>query len=320
MKALAKPLPQRYQSAAAMKADIDRFLAGQPVQAPYPAAAGALPPDESPAGRTVVRDDAAYVEPRSRRRAPMVVLALLLLAILTAAAIIGPKLLNKQEATPQQAVPSLAGMNQIQAERALTEVNLELGNVSQDASASVPKGQVISSDPEAGTDVDEGTSVDIKVSSGKPAVPLPNVVGMDKATARETLEQLELKVEFMDVESDEPADQVIQQSPAAGQTVPDGTQVTLQVSKGPKQVPDVVGRTETRATKMITEAGFKVSVVQDPTTVATAGTVLKQSPQAGETVNQGTTITIVVSTYQPPVTPTPTPPIPSDTVTTPPPV
>src|SRR6476659_1535487 len=36
MKALAKPLTERYQSAAAMKADIDRYLAGKPVQAPIP--------------------------------------------------------------------------------------------------------------------------------------------------------------------------------------------------------------------------------------------------------------------------------------------
>ena len=52
MKALAKPLTERYQSAAAMKADIDRYLAGKPVQAPIPVPAGAdghhVPPGRQP--------------------------------------------------------------------------------------------------------------------------------------------------------------------------------------------------------------------------------------------------------------------------------
>ena len=42
MKALAKRVEDRYQSAAAMRADIERYLAGHPVRATAPP----LPPEE----------------------------------------------------------------------------------------------------------------------------------------------------------------------------------------------------------------------------------------------------------------------------------
>ncbi len=141
MKALAKPLTERYQSAAAMKADIDRYLAGKPVQAPIPVPAGAddttfLPAD----GPTTVaqpvgdEDDA----PEKRDRTLLILLVLLVLAILVAGLILLPKLLDN--GPPQETVPALAGMTQTEAERALTDAGLRLGQVSQDTSPDVPAG------------------------------------------------------------------------------------------------------------------------------------------------------------------------------------
>ena len=54
------------------------------------------------------------------------------------------------------------------------------------------------------------------------------------------------------------------------------------------------------------EAGFTVGKVEDSTTEATKGEVLQQSPGEGTTLDQGSTVTIVVSTFEEP-TPTPTP-------------
>ena len=51
MKALAKRLEDRYQSAAAMRSDIERYLAGRPVQAPVPPPADPTPPVPLPVGR-----------------------------------------------------------------------------------------------------------------------------------------------------------------------------------------------------------------------------------------------------------------------------
>ncbi|MGI9157119.1 MAG: Stk1 family PASTA domain-containing Ser/Thr kinase [Marmoricola sp.] len=322
MKALAKPLTERYQSAAEMKADIDRYLAGKPVRASVPAAVPAaaaaatttfLPTqtDTSTVQRPVAEEE--YDEPR--RRWPIVLLVLLLLAILAAAVVIGPKLLSSG---PKQAtVPTLAKLNQIQAERALTERNLVLGKVSEDPSGTVKKGDVISSDPSAGSPVDEGSKVNLVISLGKPEVALPDVVGSTKQDARDTLRKLGLKVRLQKADSDDPADQVTRTSPPAGQRVPAGSTVTVSFSDGPEQIPSVIGKTEAEAGTLIADAGFSSSVVHDSTTKAKKGTVIEQSPKAGAPEKKGFTVTIVVSTYQKP-TPTPTPsetPTPSDTPT-----
>jgi serine/threonine-protein kinase len=85
--------------------------------------------------------------------------------------------------------------------------------------------------------------------------------------------------------------------------VADGTKVTLFWSDGPEQVPSVVGKTEDAARKLIEDAGFKVSRVTDSSTKSKKGTVLQQSPSAGQTLDKGSTVTIVVSTYEPPKEP-----------------
>jgi serine/threonine-protein kinase len=323
MKALAKPLPDRYQSAAAMKADIDRYLAGQPVQAtiptPVPATAGAaaattfLPATSATStAHRPVDDD----EEEPRKRWPMVLLALLLLAILAAAAVFGPRLLDG--GPPQATVPNLNGMNQIQAERALSEAKLVLGKVGEKSDDTVPKGDVISSSPEAGSSVDEGSKVSLTISLGKPEVPVPDLIGTNKVSARDALRQLGLKAKLTQRNSDEPADDVIETSPPPGQRVAPGSTVTVYFSDGPEDVPDVIGKTEDVARRMINDAGFEVSVVHDSTTEAKKGTVIEQSPKAGTTEDKGSTVTIVVSTFEPPSpsgTPSPTG-TPSPSITT----
>jgi serine/threonine-protein kinase len=98
--------------------------------------------------------------------------------------------------------------------------------------------------------------------------------------------------------------------PAAGTAVADGSKVTVFWSDGPEQVPSVVGKAEDEATQLIEDAGFKVSRVTDSTTKAEKGTVLQQSPSAGQTLDKGSTVTIVVSAYEepPPTTPPSTAP------------
>ena len=67
-------------------------------------------------------------------------------------------------------VPDLKKKTVTEAEAALLEVKLKLGNVSQEYSDSVKEGQVISQSIAAGTEVKEETSVDITISKGKKPV------------------------------------------------------------------------------------------------------------------------------------------------------
>ncbi len=316
MKALAKRVEDRYQSAAAMKDDIDRYVAGRPVQAPLVPAdtATTFIPPAAPAydtSATQVVPGGHRSEPdvpERRRTAPLILLGLLLAALVAAAAIIGPKLLGSSN--DQVPVPSVVGMTQDQATRTIEAVeggNLSV-NATTQASDSIEKGRVISQDPSENASVDPGSTVTIVVSSGKPDVQIPDVIGDNKDSAKDQLVALGLRVKLKATDSDENKDNVISVSPDVGSTVKAGTEVTVTFSKGPKDVPNVVGKTEAQATQILEDAGFKVDSLPDSASTDPKGTVTKQSPQAGTPQNAGSTITILVSTYEPPViTPTPTP-------------
>ena len=161
-------------------------------------------------------------------------------------------------------------------------------------------------DPDAGEQVDENTRIDITVSQGKPQQEVPDLVGSNKDSAADQLKALGLKVSLEQKESDEPKDDVVEMDPSPGSQVADGSTVTLFFSDGPESVPDVVGKTEDQARKLIQDAGFEVSVVRDSTTEAKKGTVLDQSPKAGSEEDKGRTVTIVVSSFEPSPSPSPT--------------
>ena len=163
---------------------------------------------------------------------------------------------------------------------------------------SVPKGQVISSDPGEGEEVDEGTEVDLQVSAGKADVVVKYVVGMTKAEATRVLRDLGLNVDYRMQDSDEPRNQVLATDPHAGETVPAGSTVTLVLSRGQVEVPNVVGFTEDAARQRLQDAGFEVEVEYDPDTPSQKGIVLDQTPTGRTDASRGSTVTIVVSSYE----------------------
>ena len=318
LKALAKDRADRYQSADEMRADIERLLAGQPISAVAAAAATTTIPTAAAEATTTLppapaasplppTTDPEPDEPR-RRTGLWVLLSLLLIAALAAAAILLPKLLDP--GTPQVSVPDVTNMNQVRAETKLTQAGLRLGNTEEQASDTVKAGDVISQDPVAGQTVDQGTEVNLVISSGKPDVAVPDVVGKDRATAQSELGAVGLRAKFVVRESDAPADQVLETDPPAGTMVTANKRVTVYVSDGPETVPNVEGMDQAAAEAAITKAGFVPSVITDPNSTEPAGTVIKQSPSAGTTQPAGTEITIVVSaapTEEPTPTETPTP-------------
>ena len=165
LKAMSKNPANRYQSAAEMRNDLLRALAGQRVEA-TPVMGDAEKTTilaAAPAGygngygQDDRWDDEDEAGPAPRRKiiAIVSVLAVLLLggAIAAAIALSGDK---APPATAQVNVPALLGLDQAAAEKAITDAGLKVGTVDTAASATVAQGQVISSDPASGASVDEG--------------------------------------------------------------------------------------------------------------------------------------------------------------------
>jgi beta-lactam-binding protein with PASTA domain/predicted Ser/Thr protein kinase len=329
MKSLAKRVEDRYQSAAAMKADIERYLSGHPIQAPAvvpPPADTQYVPPVPPADATSTM--AAAPPPRrdepSRGRTGLWVLGgLLLLALLAG----GAYLLNGMlfdDAPERDPVPNLVGMTEEEARLEIADQGFRVGRITRETSETVEADTVISQDPARDVFVDPGSSIDFVLSLGRPEVEVPFVVGTLRKDARAALLDQGLKVRFQEEDSDEPRFQVLSTEPAAGTSVAEGTTVTLVFSDGPEQVPDVRGLKQREAERAIREAGFVPDVRVDPASVEPKGTVVDQIIPPGGTADQGATITIFVSAYEEPVvpevpteTPTETPPpaVPTETPT-----
>jgi serine/threonine-protein kinase len=321
MKALAKRLEDRYQSAAAMRSDIERYLAGRPVQAPVHTFAPVVPPAPSPEETTtVVRPPVPpsdeYDEDYDRGRGGPRPLVLVLLGLLVLALIVGAWVALRSdlfESPPDQVqVPNFVDMTEDQARDAIVDAGLSVGDVSFEDSETVEREHVIRQSPNRDQYVDPGTSVDIVVSSGKPLVQVPFLVGATQDEARQQLRDAKLAPKFTSQESDEPQGQVLATNPEAGQQVEQGSTVEVTISKGPKDVPNVVGKNRSDAIQEILAAGFKFDIRADPESTEPRGTVTDQLPPGGEPQDQGTVITLFVSVYEPP------PPTPTETPTVPP--
>ncbi len=134
------------------------------------------------------------------------------------------------------AVPDLPyGASASEAQSQLEGVGLKLGNQSNAPSNSVAKGGVIDQNPVPGTQVKPGTSVDITLSSGPQQIPVPDVVGQNIETAKQTMLDAGLGYNTVQVQSSKPAGTVVSTNPGAGANVDPSTYVMLSYSAGPPQ-------------------------------------------------------------------------------------
>jgi beta-lactam-binding protein with PASTA domain/tRNA A-37 threonylcarbamoyl transferase component Bud32 len=199
---------------------------------------------------------------------------------------------------PKTDVPSVVGEKLDQALDDLRRANLKPKIVRVDANA--PEDEVISQRPTAGASVEQGQTVTLKVSNGPKPVAVPYVVGSTFESANSALLGRGFAVRRRDVESDEPKDTVIAQSPDAGTFQAPASTITLSVSKGPttSTVPDVTTISQSDAVAQLKTSGFKVRIVSQPVTDPNQdGIVQTQDPAGGTKFPPGTTVTIAVGKF-----------------------
>jgi eukaryotic-like serine/threonine-protein kinase len=203
-------------------------------------------------------------------------------------------------------MPDVLGLTQQDARRRVRDAGLR-PSLEQENSRKVPEGNVIRSDPGPGKAIERGSRVTLVVSSGPREVQVPDVEGQDQKDAVDRLREEGLSVVVRERESGEPPDTVVDQSPAAGQLVGEGSTVTLFVSNGRLQeVPDVVGLDQGEAESELRRADFRASVRTRATDKPDEdGRVLSQTPAGGKERRTGATVVITVGTYTAPTTPAP---------------
>jgi beta-lactam-binding protein with PASTA domain len=329
LRAMAKDPRDRYQSAAEMRADIQRALQGVPVAAPRTAAYGAAttqrvgPPAAAAgmatgamAGYDYGRGDESYPpEDRERRWLPIVLWILGVLLVLGVVAAVAYAILGGGTSTP--AVPQVDGQTLTQAEHAITQAGLKYKVVKQ-SSSTVPKNIVIRTSPANGNVVAAGSTVTIFASTGPKMVDVPNVRHKPVADAENLLRSKGFEVqEQTAANSTAPPNTVVRQDPSPGSSARFGSTVTIFVSPGGSLVPAVVGDNYQVALGKLGNAGFSnINVVTVSNPQLSNGTVVQQSPHAGRRVPAGTQITLTVVKNEPTPSPTPSPtPTPTATPT-----
>jgi eukaryotic-like serine/threonine-protein kinase len=202
------------------------------------------------------------------------------------------------------AIPDLIGVDQGEATNLVTEFKWEIVVV-EEANEELPVGAVIRTDPETGKKLETGKALTFVVSTGPPPVPLPELNGLDAATALATLTDggLVLGVETPEYSEDVPAGVIIrwtislQPTLVAGQEVIKGTAVDTFVSQGPapRVVPDLTGMSIDSATSALTDLQLTINRGDDQFSIVAAGGVATQSPAPGESLARGTAVTVAIS-------------------------
>jgi serine/threonine-protein kinase len=301
LRALAKEPADRYQSAAAMDADLETVARGGRVAAETAEAAtmvlsGERAIDATAATQVVRRPRQPYEPPdRSRPMWPWLVGAGVLVAVLLGAWLLYQPIKDSLQGSETVAVPYVVGISQALAVNEITDAGLT-PQVRRVSNSDVEEGVVISQNPTEGTRVDKETVVRIDVSSGKPEVTIPSVVGQSAEDAVAELTRAGLVAQVVEINSDRDEGTVTAQSPGAGIVVVEGTQVRINVSKGPRPVtvPSVVGLPYDQAASELQQAGFQVSRIDEESDQA-AGIVTRQTPSGGSDSSRGSTVTVYVS-------------------------
>ncbi len=309
-KALAKRVDERYQSAAEMRADIERALAGQQVSAPAvtdPQPTQALLPP-LPSSQSTATDGLPVTteEEQPPRRRPWVYVALVaaILAILIAFAVLGKELFP-QETAAQVSVPGVVDTPRSAAVARIEKADL-VAQVTVQNSDTIDKGLVMSQEPGVGTLVDSGSTVNLVVSAGTAMTEVPpGIEDMTLQEAEAALQAADLKARSKEVsDSTETRGQVTSTDPGPGTNLPVGATVTVFYSAGLVTMPSVIGVDEDEATNELESLGLIVAYSRDPTSAETAGTVIAQDPAEGTKLAGGERVVITVSS-KPDVTPTP---------------
>ena len=132
-------------------------------------------------------------------------------------------------------VPNLVGQDVSAAEQTLYDMGLDYSIRTQETEDdSIPADQVLSTDPPAGTQIEQNAIITLYISRGSvtAALRVPDVRGRTQEDATARLEAVGLQVSVTEVDSDQAPGIVVEQSIAPNEFVPEDGTITISVSNG----------------------------------------------------------------------------------------
>jgi eukaryotic-like serine/threonine-protein kinase len=203
-------------------------------------------------------------------------------------------------------VPKLAGLTPIEAERVANSDGLVLSVESRFYSSNVPQGRIVSQSPAPDATVRKGWKVRVAESLGQQRAAVPNLIGESKLAAGINISRRGLEmgsVSTIHLPGAQP-EVVVSQNPPPDATEAVSPKVDLILSASDNEkyyiMPNFVGSSLETATASLLKAGFVLGKVhsaasEEPASVSAApGTIVRQSPAAGQKIPAGATISFEV--------------------------
>ena len=202
-------------------------------------------------------------------------------------------------------VPNLVGQPQNVAQTMCEKKQLKMEVESEEASDK-EAGTVIEQKTKAGKKVKKNTVIKVVISSGPEKITIQSVEGMDEDAAKKALIKQGFTSKNITVTSEYSSDvesgKATRTDPAQGTEVSADSKITLYISKGEKQpdkvsVPSIVGTyvsdaASTLAASNLSDGGASAEEYSDE---YDEGMIIRQSPEVGTKVNEGTSVSYVVS-------------------------
>ncbi len=203
-------------------------------------------------------------------------------------------------------VPNVVGLTKEEAQKVLSEKKLKLV-VAQKVKNEKKEGTIIESYPKSGEKVAENSEVRVSISSGNVVV-VPNLKGMELEAAKKAIQDLKLKVGNVKYEFNDnvAAGKVISQTPDIDAELKEGEEISLVISNGPEikysTVPNLIGKSIDGAQNALANAGLsmggsKAIITEDQ---SLDGQVASQSIGAGQSIKQGSSVSISYYKYKKP--------------------
>jgi eukaryotic-like serine/threonine-protein kinase len=301
MRALEKDPGERFQSADAFIAALDAAIREPGAPAGGTAAFAALPPVVAVAEDADAAGPGPEEEARKRRRR--------WIAAAAAAGLIGVLVGLALTRDTTTEVPNVTGELRSAATQRLERNGFSVAKVVMVQRETSPN-LVLEQDPTAAPPGEKASlncsfltffcskpKVTLTVSAGPGTGNVPGTAGLPLEEATEKLEAAGFGVKVENVNSESVQEGlVVHSEPSAGNTATHGSDVTLFVSRGPKlaKVPVLVGTQRSVAVQQIRGRGLEPSVSEEESS-SPAGEVIRQSPSAGNQVDPGSAVSIVVS-------------------------
>ena len=304
VKAMQKEPSARYQNATEMIHDLSKalkdpdgdFVIIENKDGGYTRVMQAISDDQINSGKKEeVKTKTNFFTEHPKAKIAIIILSLVLLFVIV---FLITKIAIDGGITSRVDMPNLVGKTQAEAQQIADDLGITL-EITEVASSEVEEGKIVSQDPEyTESKIEKGSTIKINVSKGPEETEMVKLEGMKIEDARNTAEELGIKLEEQTENSDTvEAGVIIRQDTAVGTLVKSGDTVVVHVSAGVEKVrvPTVLGMDEGTAVATLKNAGLTPNVTYESNEEEEDGKVISQSIDANTETAKNSTIDIVVN-------------------------